>query len=386
MAFPDYPVVSMDSPVERAVYEKWRPEDWISQTPRAILDEAQKLPAIFDTVKACFDRSPEVRYLLLGSSQILLLQKVRETLAGRVAIRELYPFSLPELVSAFGGQPSQPSRLLRLLQGPNPGESMRKLFPPDLPLSSEDSDSLRAWDYFLRWGGMPAILGTEWTEQDRFEWLRDYHDTYLQRDLGDLARLDRLEPFVRAQKAAATKTAKTVNFSELARLSEVSPPTARQFIRYLEISYQVFLLPAWFRNQEKRLAKQPKLHFFDPGVRRAVLQKRGDVDGEEFESAVVAEICKQCRTARLPVELHHLHTVDGREVDLLVEREDGFIAIECKQASKVSPADFRHIKALDPVLDKPLLLGVVVSSDLAPRAFIEGRPPHWNVAAHQLLG
>ena len=76
------------------------------------------------------------------------------------------------------------------------------------------------------------------------------------------------------------------------------------------------------------LCKQPKLHFLDPGVRRAVINQRGDANGHEFESAVVAEVVKQCRTARLPVELSHLRTTDGREIDLLIERDDGFIAIE----------------------------------------------------------
>ena len=87
MAFPDYPVVNLDSPIERAVYERMTPADWIRRFPRAVIDEAQKLPAVFETIKACYDRTPEVRYLLLGSSQILLLRQVRETLAGRVALR-----------------------------------------------------------------------------------------------------------------------------------------------------------------------------------------------------------------------------------------------------------------------------------------------------------
>ena len=386
LTFPEYPVISLDSPIERAVYEKMRPADWIAQYPRAIIDEAQKHPAVFETIKACYDRNPHVRYLLLGSSQILLLKNIRETLAGRVSLRELYPFSLPELVTAFGGPPPERSRLIELICAPDPGTTMASLFPPTIPLEDDDGASRRAWEYLLHWGGMPAILGPQWDDQDRFEWLADYFDTYLQRDLADLARLDRLEPFVRAQKAAALKTAQTVNFSELARLAEVSPPTARQFMRYLEVSFQIVLVPAWFRNREKRLVKQPKLHFLDPGVRRAVLKRRGEVDGAEFESAVVAEIWKQSRTARLPIELHHLRTADGREVDLLLERQDGFIAIECKQTTRATPADSRHLTKLEGILDKPLLLALVVSNDIRPRSLHPGPPSIWTVAAHQLLG
>ena len=384
--FPDYTHISLDSPVERALYEKMLPGDWISRYPKAIIDEAQKLPEIFDTIKACYDRNPDVSYLLLGSSQILLLKKVRETLAGRVAICELFPFNLPELISAFGGSQLSGSRLIELLKSPVPSRAMPDFFPVNLPLGESNVPVKQAWEHLLRWGGMPAILGPEWTDEDRFEWLCDYQNTYLQRDVSDLARLDRLEPFVRAQEAAALKTAQTINFSNLARLSEVSPHTARQFMRYLDLSYQIMLLPAWFRNPEKRLSRQPKLHFIDQGVRRAILKKRGVIEGAEFESAVAAEIWKQIRTARLPISMYHLRTADGREVDLLLEREDGFVAIECKMTEHVSSVDFRNLINLEPILDKPLLLKLVVTNDPVPRIVIPGEIPGWNVAAHQLLG
>lgn len=385
MAFPDYPVLAMDSPVERAVYERMRPDDWILRYPCAVIDEAQKLPVVFETVKACYDRNPDVRYVLLGSSQILLLKQVKETLAGRLAIRELYPFSLSELISASGGPDPSPSRFHFLVTAPDPSVLVAELFPPTIPLRSKDAENLQAWFYLLKWGGMPAIMGSDWNDEDRFEWLRDYQDTYLQRDLSDLARLDRLEPFVRAQQAAALRTAQTVNFSDLARLSGISPPTARQFMRYLELSYQILFLPAWFRNPEKRLMKQPKLHFIDNGVRRAILGRRGKIDGAEFESTVVSEIHKQCRSLRVPIEPYHLRTLDGREIDLLLEREDGYIAVECKHTENVTPHDFRHLNGLDRILDKPLLLSLVVSADSAPRQVVSDAFCGWNVAAHQLL-
>lgn len=154
-------------------------------------------------------------------------------------------------------------------------------------------------------------------------------------------------------------------------------------MRYLELSYQVLMLPAWYRNAEKRLAKQPKLHFLDPGIRRAILRKRGATDGTEFESAVAAEIYKQCRNARLPLTFWHLRTADGREVDLLIEREDGFVAVEVKQTERVSPVDFRHLRGLEEILDKPLLLGLVVSNDGQFRQVDD--LPLWNGAAAQLL-
>ena len=356
MAFPDYPVINLDSPVERAAYEQLGPEEWIARYPRAIVDEAQKLPAVIETLKACYDRDSQVRYILLGSSQILLLEKVRESLAGRAALRALFPFTLPELLASTGA-----SRLVEVLAADDPARALDQLCPATYRITAAYALAKTRWEYFLHWGGMPRLR--EWDDEDRFAWLQDYQVMYLQRDLGDLAQLRRLEPFVRAQQAAALRSGQVINFSDLARLSDVSPATARQFMRYLELSYQIILLPAWYRNEEKRLSKQSKLHFVDPGIRRSILRKRGDIDGAELESAVVAEIYKQCRNAQLPVELYHLRTADRREVDLLIEREDGFIAVEVKQTARVSAADFRHLRGLEDLLDKPLLLGLVASND-----------------------
>ena len=378
-AFPDHATVNFDSPYERSVYSGLSPNDWIGQYPEAILDEVQKLPEVLGTIKACYDRDSAVRYVILGSSQIMLMKKVRESLAGRVAIQELFPFTLPELVLVSPEAVPAQSAFLQLMRAERPVEAIEALVPPTYALQPAYSRASERWQYFLRWGGMPALLDETWTDDDRFEWLRDYQVTYLERDLADLAQLDRLEPFTRAQKALALRTAQPINFSELARLSDVTSPTARKFTRYLEISYQVLNLGAWFRNPEKRLTKRAKLHFLDPGVRRAVLGRRGEPDGAELESAVVAEIYKQLKTERLPVDLHHIRTSDGAEIDLLLEREDGYIGIEIKRSARVGSSDARHLRGLADVLDKPLLLGLVLSNDTQTRRLPGEDLPLWNV-------
>jgi len=250
--------------------------------------------------------------------------------------------------------------------------------------SSAFAHAQERWGYYLRWGGMPALLDASFTDADRAAWLRDYRTTYLQRDLSDIARLDRLEPFVRAQNAAALRAAQTVNYAELARLADISAPTAKQFMRYLEISYQVVLLPAFYRNPEKRLSKQPKLHFIDPGIRRAILGRTGEPSGPDFESGVVSDIVKQARMAAAPVHFHHLRTVDGREVDLLIETPCDYIAIECKQSARVSASDFRHLRGLDVLLDKPLRCGIVVSNDPRVQQW-DTEARLWSVPAPWLL-
>ena len=123
------------------------------------------------------------------------------------------------------------------------------------------------------------------------------------------------------------------------------------------------MLQPWFRNLNKRLSKAPKVHFLDPGIQRALLNRRGQPTGHEFESAIIAEIYKQIQNSRLPIDCYHLRTADGREVDLLIETEQGFVPIEIKMAERISFADARHLRKLDEILDKPILQGLVLSND-----------------------
>lgn len=358
-SFPEIPLLNLDSPKNREVYQKMTAQDWLQQYPTVILDEVQKLPDLFHTIKACYDSDPNCRFILLGSSQVLLLKGVRETLAGRCAISELYPLSIPELCQ---NTDKASTVLEELLQSPKPSEIL-SLIPRDSILQSNYSKAKERWLYFLKWGGMPALLAEDFDDNDRFEWLQDYQQTYLQRDLADLAAVNHLESFVRAQKVCALRIGELLSYSELGRQADVTAPTAKKFLNYLELSYQVLLLKSWHRNPSKRLVKMPKLHFIDPGIHRSILAKTGEVSGHEFESAIVSEIFKRIKTHRLPIELFHLRSKDGREIDLLLEREDGYLAFEIKRSLRVNKTDARHFYQLEKLLDKPLLGSIIVSED-----------------------
>jgi predicted AAA+ superfamily ATPase len=218
-------------------------------------------------------------------------------------------------------------------------------------------------DHYLRWGGMPVLAAGDTADQDRRAWLRDYRRTYLERDVTDLAALRDLEPFVRAQTAIAERSGALINLADLARVAGISHPTAQRFLRYLELSYQVLVLAPYHRNAEKRLAKQPKVHFVDPGIWRSVTNQWGPLTGQAFESAVVAEVIKQVRNTGVESRCFHLRTHDGREVDLLVELDSGFLAIEFKQTRRAADADARHLRGLDQFLDRPVLAALLVTQD-----------------------
>jgi predicted AAA+ superfamily ATPase len=381
--FPDHALLSMEDPVVRPEYSRLTAKDWAVRYPRAVIDEVQKLPPLMETIKACYDQYPEVRYILLGSSQIMVMKKIRETLAGRVAIQDLLPLTLPELMTEGWEEDPIESRLIRWLSdGParDPGDLLQEVLGAD----ERHAEAKQQWEYYLEWGGMPALVRPDFTPEDRRNWLADYFTTYLQRDLSDLGRLDDLEPFVRAQQAVALKTSKTINYSELGRLAGVTSPTAKKFLRYLEISYQVIALPAFYRNEEKRLSKQPKIVFLDPGVRRGVLRKGGVPDGLEWESAVISEIFKQIKSKDLAVSFYHVRTFDGSEVDLLLECEEGFVAVECKMTRQAASSDFRGLRALPSILDRPLLAGLLVCQEDGVRSW-EGPYPMYSTPPSWLL-
>lgn len=381
--FTDYTLLSMDDPIARPEYSRLSARDWARRYPLAVIDEIQKLPSLMETVKACYDQHPKVRYVILGSSQILLMKGIQETLAGRAAIQQLYPLTLPEMMTTEWSDTVQSSRLIRWLSD-DPQRDPREYFEGIVSIDGRHADAKYHWEQILQWGGMPALTHTDFDDEDRRKWLEDYFSSYLQRDLLDLGRISDLEPFIRAQQAIALRTSKPINFTELGRLAGITSPTAKKFMRYLEISYQVILLPAFYRNPEKRLAKQPKIVFIDPGVRRGILRKSGVLDGLEWESAVISEIFKQIKAADLPINFFHLRTLDGKEVDLLIECEEGFVAVECKMTVKASGRDFQAMRSLSTLLDKPLLAGIVICNEDTVHSW-ENAVPMYSVPAAWLL-
>lgn len=356
---PEYEYLSIEDPVLRKAYLTLTAAQWRAQYPRATLDEVQKEPQLIESIKAAYDTYEDVRYVLLGSSQLLLLEKVRESLAGRCLIYELYPLTLPELATTGWDDAVIPSFWQQLLGG----ESETSALLPSFLMDKRMPVKHASWEHYIRLGGYPALVNEELTVEDKYEWLKNYVHTYLERDIRDLVSFRDLEPFIKLQYAVALYTGGLFNASNFARDVGVTSKTVQRYLEYLRLSYQVIILPAWERNAAKRLTKAPKVHFMDNGVLQAILQKRGGLTGSEFESLVVAELYKQAKNLQANVSFHHLRTQDGKEIDLLVETQDGYYAFEIKMADRVSPIDARHLLTVEAILDKPLLHGFVLSND-----------------------
>ena len=356
---PDYEYLSIEDPILRKSYLNMSAAVWHAQYPKAILDEVQKEPQLIESIKATYDTFNDVRYILLGSSQLLLLEKVRESLAGRCVIYELYPLTLPEIATSDWNDEIILSTWQNLLNGNFNLETIL----PSFFMDKRYAIKISSWQHYLKYGAYPALVADDLTEEDRFLWLKNYVNTYLERDIRDLATFRDLEPFIKLQRAVAIYTGGLFNASNFARDLGVTSKTVQRYLEYLRLSYQVIILPAWERNATKRLTKSPKIHFIDNGVLQAVLQKRGGINGSEFESLVISEIYKQAKNIFAEVSFHHLRTQDGREIDLLVETQDGYYAFEIKMADKISPIDARHLMNIEAILDKPLIHSFILSND-----------------------
>lgn len=364
VGFPDYAYLAVEDPVTRKQYMALTSMQWKELFPKAVLDEVQKEPQLIESIKAVYDQWNEPRYIITGSSQLLLLNKVRESLAGRCIIFEIFPLTIPELETKSWNDSVCDSTFQTLLQtGSLPTQY------PSFTLDPAYAMKMKAWAHYIRFGGYPALADDTMDDEDRYRWLSSYVRTYLERDVRDLANFRDLEPYMKLQLAIALQTGGVFNISSLATHAGISPKTVKRYLQYLEMSYQTLTLQPWERNESRRLVKSPKIHYLDYGVLQAVIGKRGTPTGNEFEGIVVAELYKQAKQTELPVRFYHLRTSNGSEVDCLLETSDGYYAFEIKQAERVKPMDARHLKTLQTLLDKPLKHAFVVSNDIECKVF-----------------
>ena len=339
--------LSLDDPDERLRLATDPVRRLDQQGRLVILDEIQKQPGLLDAVKVLVDRKRGHRFLLLGSSQILLLRQVRETLAGRSTLLELWPLALVERVEG----PTVPlSGLDRIWRE---GEaSLRRMAE-----SSPPAETARLWrglaEDHLLWGGYPRL--EELNEGDRRVWLRDFRRTYLERDLADLGQVANLDQFALAQNLLAARTGQILSYSEVSRELGVAVNTVKRYLRFLEISYQVFLLRPLFPTASARLIKSPKLYWTDPGVARLLSERLSLSDGPLFETAVINELLRWSSWQPDPPSIHYYRTRSGREIDFLIYAPHGLLVVEAKAASKAHREDARPLKDL---LHKRLLSGV----------------------------
>jgi predicted AAA+ superfamily ATPase len=337
------------------------PVGFVDDLPeRVILDEVQRVPALFTTLKRAVDRDRRPgRFLLTGSANVLLLPTLADSLAGRMEILRLHPLAQGELAR------TAPAFLDALFGGGFKARSYERL----------GKDLLRR----IVAGGYPAALARS-TPRRRAAWYRDYVETLVQRDVRELARIASLDALPRLLTLAAGHTARLLNVSDLAAPFQLSRPTIRDYVTLLHRIFLLDELPPWHSNRLSRLVKTPKLHLTDTGVACALLgldeaalsEDRGTV-GQLLETFVVQELRRQASWRDDDIRFHHLRDKDGVEVDLVLEQEGRRVAgVEVKASATVTAADFRGLRKLQAAVGKQFAGGVVLYDGEASVRFGEG--------------
>jgi uncharacterized protein len=377
--YPDLKYINLDAPENREILNNLHSASWGVSIGSAVLDEAQKAPIVFEKVKYAFDEGGITFTVLTGSSQILLLKKIRESLAGRAFFYELWPLMQCELGLPKDAENIQEPLVHELISTGNLKSLLSHV--PAVFLGKQDAEYLDAEDHILQWGGMPGLLPLK--DSDKWKWLRDYGFTYLERDLADLARLDDLSPFRKFQKLAALRSGMLLNYSELARDAVISVDTARRYLEYLRLSYQTIMLQPYHRNLTSSVIKTPKLYWTDVGILRQLTGFRGETTGELFETMIVSELFKWVKTAQLDLEIYFYRTRSGMELDLLLDTEKGFLGMEIKSRQAVVQKDMTAMKEIAAKLGSKWLGGIVIYRGNEIKQI--GEPGLWAIPSRRLF-
>ena len=355
-----YAYVNFDDDVARGAAEA-DPAGFVADLPEhTILDEVQRVPALFAALKTAVDRKRVVgRFMLTGSANVLLVPKLADSLAGRMQILRLHPLAQCELARRA------PGFLDVLFRG---GFKTRQ----NERLAGQLAERIAA-------GGYPAALARP-TEKRRATWYRDYLEALVQRDVRDLARISALDALPRLLSLAAAQTARLLNVAGLAAPFQLSRPTIRDYVTLLERVFLLETLPPWHSNRLSRLVKTPKLHLGDSGlacallgVDAASLAADRPLLGQLLETFVFQELRRQASWRDEPIGFFHFRDKDGAEVDIVLERgARELVGVEVKASATVTVADFRGMRKLREAAGKRFAAGVVLYDGEITASFGDG--------------
>jgi predicted AAA+ superfamily ATPase len=342
-----YRYVSFDDDSIRAA-AKADPVGFVARLPaQSILDEVQRVPEIFTSLKVAIDaRRMPGRFILTGSANVLLIPKLADSLAGRMGILRLHPLAQCEIES------TRPRFLENLLRG-----RFRTALcePLGRDLARRVAD-----------GGYPAALALRAPARRR-AWYRDYVDTQIQRDVRELSRLRSFDALPKLLRLSAAHTARLINVADLAAPFELTRQTIHEHVTLLERVFLVERLPPWHVNQMSRLVKRPKLHVGDTGVAcalRGLDAARLEADrtalGAMLETFALQELRRQAGWRPDPIDFFHFRDRDNFEVDIVLETNGVIAGVEVKAAATVHDSDLRGLRKLQSAAGKRFGAGVVL--------------------------
>ena len=352
-----YRYVSFDDEAVRDAARR-DPVGFVAGLPRrTILDEVQRVPELFTSLKAAIDeRRTAGRFILTGSANVLLVPKLADSLAGRMGILRLHPFAQCEILG------KRPRFIQTLFRG-----GFRTRLTDRLGMELAER---------IVGGGYPAALARR-TPARRRAWYRDLVETQIQRDVRDVARIHSLDALPRLLALAASHTSQLLNVSDLAAPFQVTRQTIHDYVTVLERVFLLDRLPPWHSHRLSRLVKAAKLHMGDTGLACAllgidavVLSRERDRLGPLLETFVLQELRRQASWHPDPIDFFHYRDRDGFEVDVVLERGSTAIAgVEVKAAASVNDADFRGLRKLREAAGRRFAAGVVLYDGTAAIPF-----------------
>lgn len=330
--------VSMDHTMARTLAKSDPVLFFQTYKPPIIIDEIQKAPELFEQIKIICDESEERGlFWLTGSQQYQMMKNIRETLAGRIGILELYSLSKNEVEGiAFSNEMDFSLSCLRERQS-----------------LTKKNDIIQVFEHIWR-GGMPDVVEAD--AEQRQEYFNSYIETYLMRDIAEEGGITDTVRFHKFMKACAALTTEQVNYKTLADSAEISQPTAKEWLRLLQGLGVVYLLQPYANNELRRLVKTPKLYFCDTGLcaylsmwlTRDTLMN-GAASGHYFENYVVIELLKNFAYAPSGVNLTYYRDANAKEIDVFVE-ENGIIhPLEIKKSANPDRREVKKYELLDKV-------------------------------------
>lgn len=309
MGFPDKEYVNLEEPDTRLFAMK-DPRSFLSNRKSGlIIDEAQRAPEIFSYIQTIVDDEKiSGNFILTGSQNFLMQEKISQTLAGRVAILTLLPFSLSEVFS---------------------------------------DDAQDDFTYFIFKGFYPPIYDRHISPKD---WYPNYIHTYLERDVRLIKNIPDLNSFILFVKLCAGRIGQLLNLSSLAIEAGISVNTVKSWLSVLEASYIIFRLEPHYQNFNKRLVKMSKLYFYDTGLACSLLglENSNQINthfllGALFENFIISDLLKYNLNNALHYNFYFWRDKLGREVDCLVDFGIKKIALEIKAGRTINDEFFKGL-------------------------------------------
>jgi len=300
--FPGKPYISLENPDERSLAET-DAHAFLNRFPNgAILDEVQRVPALFSYLQEILDKTDQDGlFVLTGSNNILLQENITQTLAGRLGILDLYPLSFREIAAM--GQDYTLNELIFRGSYPEVHHKNRK----------------------------PGL------------WYNSYLRTYVERDVRQIQNIENTSLFIKFLKICAGRTGQQINMTAISNESGIDLKTVRSWLSVLEQTYVIRLLQPFYRNFNKRILKTPKLYFVDTGLACSLLgiRKTEELELSHFRGAlvenhIIMECAKNSANQNSGHELYYWRDNKGVEVDLIIDNGTDFLPVEIKSAETFS--------------------------------------------------